>query len=57
MNCYRLREELPPVNAPTLGVSSTGDTYLTEAQMTASKGSITGEWRYGRVEHASHLMG
>jgi pimeloyl-ACP methyl ester carboxylesterase len=48
--------EFPPVKAPTLGLWSTGDAYLTEAQMTASKKFVTGEWRYERVENASHWM-
>jgi pimeloyl-ACP methyl ester carboxylesterase len=46
----------PPVKAPTLGIWSTGDAYLTESQMTASKAFIEGEWRYERLENASHWM-
>lgn len=48
--------EFPPVKAPTLGLWSTGDAYLTESQMTASKRFVTGEWRYERIENASHWM-
>ena len=48
--------EFPPVKAPTLGVWSTNDAYLTETQMTASKKFIGGEWRYERIEGASHWL-
>jgi pimeloyl-ACP methyl ester carboxylesterase len=48
--------EFPPVKVPTLGVWSTGDAYLTEAQMTASKPFVAGEWRYERIENASHWL-
>jgi pimeloyl-ACP methyl ester carboxylesterase len=48
--------EFPPVKVPTLGLWSTGDAYLTEAQMTASQRFVTGEWRYERIENASHWL-
>jgi pimeloyl-ACP methyl ester carboxylesterase len=48
--------EFPPVKAPTLGVWSSGDAYLTEPQMTASKKFVTGDWRYERIEGASHWL-
>jgi pimeloyl-ACP methyl ester carboxylesterase len=48
--------ELPPVKAPTLGVWSSRDAYLTEAQMTASKKFVSGEWRYERFDDASHWL-
>jgi pimeloyl-ACP methyl ester carboxylesterase len=48
--------EFPPVKVPTLGVWSTGDAYLTEAQMTASERFVTGEWHYERIEDASHWL-
>jgi len=51
-----LGTELPPVKAPTLGIWSTGDAYLVEAQMTASKQFVTGAWEYERVEQASHWL-
>lgn len=48
--------ELPPVQAPTMGVWSTGDFALTETQMTDSAQNVTGPWRYERVEGAGHWM-
>lgn len=48
--------ELPRVGAPTMGVWSTGDVALTEAQMTASADYVTGDWRYERVDGAGHWM-
>jgi pimeloyl-ACP methyl ester carboxylesterase len=47
---------LPPVAAPTLGLWSSGDAYLTEDQMLASTDHVSGTWRYVRVEGASHWM-
>jgi len=48
--------ELPKVAAPTLGVWSTGDAYLTEAQMTGSEQYVSGQWRYERFDDASHWL-
>lgn len=48
--------ELPPVEAPTMGIWSSGDAALTEDQMTASAEQISGPWRYERIEGASHWM-
>jgi len=49
--------ELPPVQAPTMGVWSTGDMALTEQQMTGSAAFVAdGRWRYERVEGAGHWM-
>jgi pimeloyl-ACP methyl ester carboxylesterase len=48
--------ELPPVQAPTMGVWSTGDMALTEAQMEGSGAFVAGDWRYERVEGAGHWM-
>jgi pimeloyl-ACP methyl ester carboxylesterase len=49
--------ELPPVPVPTMGVWSTGDMALTEAQMTGSAAFVAdGRWRYERVEGAGHWM-
>jgi pimeloyl-ACP methyl ester carboxylesterase len=49
--------ELPPVQVPTMGVWSTGDMALTEAQMTGSEANVApGQWRYERVEGAGHWM-
>ncbi|HLI56355.1 MAG TPA: alpha/beta hydrolase, partial [Actinomycetota bacterium] len=47
---------LPPIQAPTMGVWSTGDIALTEAQMIASETFVTGSWRYERLEGAGHWM-
>lgn len=47
---------LSPVLAPTLGVWSTGDDYLTEKPMLASAGHVTGPWRYERFEGAGHWI-
>jgi len=47
---------VPPVAAPTLGLWSSGDHYLTEGQMTGSAAHVTGPWRYERIEGASHWM-
>jgi pimeloyl-ACP methyl ester carboxylesterase len=47
---------LPPVAAPTLGLWSEGDNYLTEDGMLRSADLVTGPWRYERVEGASHWM-
>ncbi len=48
--------ELPPVQAPTMGIWSSGDMALTEAQMTGSTAFLTGPWRYERVEDVGHWM-
>lgn len=47
---------LPPVNCPVMGVWSTGDVALTEAQMTGSKAYVDGPWRYERLDGPSHWM-
>jgi len=46
----------PPVTVPTLGVWSSGDAYLLEAQMIGSARHCSAEWRYERIENASHWM-
>jgi len=43
---------MPRVNCPVLGVWSTGDTFLSEAQMTGSAEFVDGPWRYERVAGA-----
>jgi pimeloyl-ACP methyl ester carboxylesterase len=50
------RRAFPPVAAPTLGLWSSGDHYLTESQMVDSGEQVTGPWRYERIEGASHWM-
>jgi pimeloyl-ACP methyl ester carboxylesterase len=47
---------LPPIQAPTLGIWSSGDFALTEAQMTRSAEHIAGAWRYERLEGPGHWM-
>ena len=48
--------ELPAVPAPTMGVWSSGDFALTEAQMADSSKYVTGPWRYERVKGPGHWM-
>lgn len=48
--------ELPPVEAPTMGVWSTGDFALTEEQMTGSAAHVAGPWRYERITGPGHWM-
>jgi pimeloyl-ACP methyl ester carboxylesterase len=47
---------LPPVQAPALGVWSSGDIALTGAQMTDSAQNVAGPWRYERLDGPSHWM-
>ena len=46
--------ELPPIAAPTMGVWSTADRALTEAQMTGSAQFVAARGRYERIEGAGH---
>lgn len=48
--------QLPPVQAPTLGIFSTGDLYLTEDAMLRSAEHVKGPWRYERIEGVSHWI-
>jgi pimeloyl-ACP methyl ester carboxylesterase len=48
--------QLPPVQAPTMGIWSTGDVALTEVQMTDSAKSVAGSWRYERLDGPGHWM-
>jgi pimeloyl-ACP methyl ester carboxylesterase len=50
------RPPLPPIQADTLGIWSSGDHYLTEDRMVASGEFVSGAWRYERIEDASHWM-
>jgi len=50
------RPPVPAVAAPTLGLWSSGDNYLTEDRMLGSAEHVTGAWRYERIENASHWM-
>jgi pimeloyl-ACP methyl ester carboxylesterase len=47
---------LPAVQAPTMGVWSSGDFALTEGQMTRSAEQVAGPWRYERLEGPGHWM-
>ena len=46
----------PQVQAPTMGVWSSGDFALVESGMTASQPFVDGSWRYERIEGAGHWM-
>lgn len=48
--------ELPSVPCDVMGVWSTGDFALLESQMTGSAEFVAGEWRYERIEGASHWI-
>ena len=48
--------ELPAVAAPTMGIWSSGDFALTEAQMVNSAAYVSGPWRYERVEGPGHWL-
>ncbi|MBV9386642.1 MAG: alpha/beta hydrolase [Chroococcidiopsidaceae cyanobacterium CP_BM_ER_R8_30] len=50
------RWALPSVTVPTLGVWSSGEAYLTEAQMLLSYQNVLGAWNYKRVEGARHWL-
>jgi pimeloyl-ACP methyl ester carboxylesterase len=50
------RFPLPPVACPTLGVWSSADPTLSEAQMTASADYVTGPWRYERLDDVDHWV-
>jgi pimeloyl-ACP methyl ester carboxylesterase len=47
---------LPAVAAPTLGLWSSGDNFLTERRMIRSADHVSGPWRYERIEGASHWL-
>ncbi|GHE33876.1 haloalkane dehalogenase [Streptosporangium violaceochromogenes] len=48
--------DLPPIQAPTLGVWSTRDRFLTEEAMIGTADHIAGSWRYERLEGVGHWM-
>ena len=48
--------QLPPVQAPTMGLWSTGDPALTEVQMIDSAANVAGLWRYERLDGPGHWM-
>jgi len=45
-----------PIACPVTGVWSSGDPFLTEAQMTGSARLVSGPWRYERIEGAGHWI-
>ena len=47
---------LPAVQAPAMGIWSSGDIALTERQMTDSAEIVTGPWRYERIDGPGHWM-
>jgi pimeloyl-ACP methyl ester carboxylesterase len=48
--------KLPPIQAATMGVWSSGDMALTEAQMVNSEAAVAGPWRYERLDGPGHWM-
>jgi pimeloyl-ACP methyl ester carboxylesterase len=48
--------DLPPVQAPTMGIWSSGDMALGEPQMIDSAQSVAGGWRYERLDGPGHWM-
>ena len=50
------RAARPPVSCPTMGVWSSEDAFLTEAQMTGSQRYVGGPWRYERIEGVDHWV-
>jgi pimeloyl-ACP methyl ester carboxylesterase len=45
-----------PVQAPVMGVWSSGDQVLTETQMTDSSRNVAGSWRYERLDGPGHWL-
>jgi pimeloyl-ACP methyl ester carboxylesterase len=62
LNYYRanlklgLPRQYPPVTVPVLGIWSSGDVALTEAQMKDSARHVAGPFRYERIEGADHWL-
>jgi pimeloyl-ACP methyl ester carboxylesterase len=48
--------QLPPVQAPAMGIWSTGDFALTETQLTDSAENVAGTWRYERLDGPGHWL-
>jgi pimeloyl-ACP methyl ester carboxylesterase len=48
--------QLPPVQAPAMGIWSSGDLALTEASMTGSAAHVAGPWRYERLDGVGHWL-
>jgi pimeloyl-ACP methyl ester carboxylesterase len=51
-----LTPNLPPVQAPTLGIWSTNDHYLDGERMKMSGRFVKGPWRYEQIDGASHWI-
>jgi pimeloyl-ACP methyl ester carboxylesterase len=47
---------LPPVSCPTMGIWTSDDFALTEAQMIGSERFVTGPWRYVRLDGVDHWV-
>ncbi len=62
MNYYRANpgmvvpRQYPAAQVPVLGIWSTGDLFLTEAQMVSSQRYVNAPWRYERIEGANHWI-
>ena len=52
----RKRQPFPVVTVPTLGVWSSGDDYLLETGLASSGEHVDAEWRYERIDGASHWL-
>lgn len=50
------RGQLPPVQADTLGVFSTGDAFLLSDQMSESGHYVAGQWRYECLDGPGHWL-
>jgi pimeloyl-ACP methyl ester carboxylesterase len=48
--------ELPPIQAPTMGIWSSLDFALNEPQMTGSEKFCANSWRYERIDGVDHWM-
>jgi pimeloyl-ACP methyl ester carboxylesterase len=48
--------QLPAVTCPVLGIWSSNDIALTEAQMKGSEQFVDAPWRYERIDGAGHWM-
>jgi pimeloyl-ACP methyl ester carboxylesterase len=55
-NWIEPQRAFPPIAAPTMGVWSSGDSFLEESGMTGSQRYLDGSWRYERIEGAGHWM-
>ena len=48
--------DLPPIQAPTLGIWSTNDHYLDGERLKMSSHFVKGPWRYEQIDDASHWI-